>query len=232
MPLFLIFIIFNNHLHSTIITSFILHHSPRPVFIFLAKMSMSRLLGCWDRTQDSCDFGIGCQTLYQLGYISSQSVRSHPARLDLIPLGQISSPSVRSHPTRLDLIHTWLDLSHTRLNIIPSRLDLIPDSARSRPKPKQISSHSARSHSTLLDLIPTRQISSQLGQISSETPQDLIPKSNAWRYYLSFASQAFFLSAGSKFSCFNFILPSTSDLFGLCGAGEQARVREAGGLHC
>ncbi len=34
--------------------------------------------GCWDRTQDSCDFGIGCQTLkpignisYTLGYISS-----------------------------------------------------------------------------------------------------------------------------------------------------------------
>jgi hypothetical protein len=35
MPLFLIFIIFNYHLHSTIIHSFILHHSPRPVFLFL-----------------------------------------------------------------------------------------------------------------------------------------------------------------------------------------------------
>jgi hypothetical protein len=23
--------------------------------------------GCWDRTQDSCDYGIGCQTLYPLG---------------------------------------------------------------------------------------------------------------------------------------------------------------------
>jgi hypothetical protein len=33
MPLFLIFIIFNNHSHSTIIHSFILHHSPRPVFL-------------------------------------------------------------------------------------------------------------------------------------------------------------------------------------------------------
>jgi hypothetical protein len=33
MPLFLIFIIFfNNHSHSTIIHSFIPHHSPRPVF--------------------------------------------------------------------------------------------------------------------------------------------------------------------------------------------------------
>jgi hypothetical protein len=29
MPLFLIFIIFNNHSHSTIIHSFIHHHSPR-----------------------------------------------------------------------------------------------------------------------------------------------------------------------------------------------------------
>ncbi len=27
--------------------------------------------GCWDRTQESCDFGIGCQTLEPLGYISS-----------------------------------------------------------------------------------------------------------------------------------------------------------------
>ncbi len=28
--------------------------------------------GCWDRTQDSCEYGIGCQTLQPLGY------RSHP----------------------------------------------------------------------------------------------------------------------------------------------------------
>jgi hypothetical protein len=28
--------------------------------------------GCWDRTQDSCDYGIGCQTLY------NHSARSHP----------------------------------------------------------------------------------------------------------------------------------------------------------
>jgi hypothetical protein len=34
MPLFLIFIIFNNHSHSTIIHSFVLHHSPRPVFLY------------------------------------------------------------------------------------------------------------------------------------------------------------------------------------------------------
>ena len=34
MPLFLIFIIFNNHSHSTIIHSFILHHWPRPIFLY------------------------------------------------------------------------------------------------------------------------------------------------------------------------------------------------------
>jgi|LakMenEpi03Aug12_release.lakeMendotaPanAssembly.Ray.scaffolds.fasta_scaffold173785_1 hypothetical protein len=33
-----------------------------------------RVGGCWERTQDSCDFGIGCQTLKPLGYISSMSV--------------------------------------------------------------------------------------------------------------------------------------------------------------
>jgi hypothetical protein len=39
MPLFLIFIIFNNHSHSTIIHSFILHHSPRPVFLYPHRAS-------------------------------------------------------------------------------------------------------------------------------------------------------------------------------------------------
>ncbi len=34
MPLFLIFIIFNNHSHSTTIHSFALHHSPWPVFLY------------------------------------------------------------------------------------------------------------------------------------------------------------------------------------------------------
>jgi hypothetical protein len=34
MPLFLIFIFFNNHSYSTIIHSFILHHSPKPVFLY------------------------------------------------------------------------------------------------------------------------------------------------------------------------------------------------------
>ncbi len=34
MPLFLVFIIFNNHSNSTIIHSFTRHHSPRPVFLY------------------------------------------------------------------------------------------------------------------------------------------------------------------------------------------------------
>jgi hypothetical protein len=29
------------------------------------------VVGCWDRTQDCCDFGIGSQTLELLGLISS-----------------------------------------------------------------------------------------------------------------------------------------------------------------
>ncbi len=32
--------------------------------------------GCWDRTQDSCDFGIGCQVLWPLSYISSMNVET------------------------------------------------------------------------------------------------------------------------------------------------------------
>jgi hypothetical protein len=36
--------------------------------------------GCWDRTQGSCDFGIGCQTLWPLGY-NSFSTRLHLMRM-------------------------------------------------------------------------------------------------------------------------------------------------------
>ncbi len=39
---------------------------------FICAPSDSTLWGCWDRTQDSCDFGIGCQTLY------NQSARPRP----------------------------------------------------------------------------------------------------------------------------------------------------------
>ncbi len=38
--LFFVFIIFNNHSHSTIILSFILHHSPRHVFLYPLPMSI------------------------------------------------------------------------------------------------------------------------------------------------------------------------------------------------
>ncbi len=47
--------------------------------------------GCWDRTQDFCDFGIDRNAL--------------TTWLDLIHLGLISSILVRSHPPWLDHIH-------------------------------------------------------------------------------------------------------------------------------
>ncbi len=34
--------------------------------------------GCWDRTQDCCDFGVGCQTLQPLVLFSSTKAGSHP----------------------------------------------------------------------------------------------------------------------------------------------------------
>ncbi len=61
-----------------------------------AAPRIHRVGGRWDRTQESCDLGIGCQTLQPLGYISS-TIRLHliHTRLHLIH-------------TRLHLIHTWL----------------------------------------------------------------------------------------------------------------------------
>ncbi len=59
--------------------------------------------GCWERTQDRCNWCIGSQT----------------TRLDLI---RTSLDLIR---TRLDLIRSRLDLIRTRLDLIRSRLDLI-----------------------------------------------------------------------------------------------------------
>jgi hypothetical protein len=71
---------------------------------------------CWDQTQGSCDFGIGCQKLWPLIH------------------------------TRLRLIHSRLHLINTRLNFIhnsatshPHLLHPIQNSATSHP-------HSATSH--------------------------------------------------------------------------------------
>jgi hypothetical protein len=105
--------------------------------------------GCWDRSQDSCDFGIGWQTL------SSTSATSHPhsvpiastfgyisstlSYISYIPsyisstLGYILSTSDTSHRhtaihlihTRLHLIRSRLHLIHTRLHLINTRLHLI-----------------------------------------------------------------------------------------------------------
>ncbi len=47
--------------------------------------------GCWDRTQDRCDFGIGCQTLCPLGYISSTGYNSSTLCYISSTLGFISS---------------------------------------------------------------------------------------------------------------------------------------------
>jgi hypothetical protein len=41
MPFFFIFIMFNNHSHSTIIHSFILHHSPRPCLLVSSSLLRS-----------------------------------------------------------------------------------------------------------------------------------------------------------------------------------------------
>jgi hypothetical protein len=44
--------------------------------------------GCWDRTQDSCDYDIGCQTLYHMA-------RSHPIHLDLAQFSPLSGAIVK-----------------------------------------------------------------------------------------------------------------------------------------
>ncbi len=42
-----------------------------PTLLHLPPLRFHHVGGCWDRTQDSCDYGIGCQTLQPLA-------RSHP----------------------------------------------------------------------------------------------------------------------------------------------------------
>jgi hypothetical protein len=41
--------------------------------------------GCWDRTQDSCDYGIDCQTLELFGIISSTICQIFPAKEEALP---------------------------------------------------------------------------------------------------------------------------------------------------
>jgi hypothetical protein len=84
--------------------------------------------GCWDRTQDSCDFDIGCQMLKPLGKISSaNSARSHPHSARSHPKSARSLPrSARYHQqTRQGLIHIRLDVIQSRLDLISTLLDLI-----------------------------------------------------------------------------------------------------------
>jgi hypothetical protein len=63
--------------------SFNVHYS---TLLHLPLLRFHFVGGCWDRTQDCCDFGIESQTLQPLGYVSSTAW--------------------------LDLIHTWLDIIH------------------------------------------------------------------------------------------------------------------------
>ncbi len=98
---------------------------------------------CWDQTQNSCSFGIGCQTLQPLGQISS-TLRQISSTLRFHPLSARSHPhSTRSHPHSADLIHTRLDLIH---NSARSHPHSSRSSARSHP-------HSARFYPHRLDLI-------------------------------------------------------------------------------
>ncbi len=57
--------------------------------------------GCWDRTQDSCDYGIGCQTLRSSHSATSQqrAAKSYHARLHLIHYRlHLIHDSAISHP--------------------------------------------------------------------------------------------------------------------------------------
>ncbi len=64
----------------------------------------------WDQTQDTCDYGIGCQG-------SNQSAISHPlTRLDLIH----TRPDL-IHNTRLDLIHCFVEMDESTFRCGPPK---------------------------------------------------------------------------------------------------------------
>jgi hypothetical protein len=75
--------------------------------------------GCWNRTQDSCEYVIGCQMLYSNHSAPQARLNLIYTRLDLI------HTRLNIILTRLDLIRTQLDLIHTRLDLIHIRLHLI-----------------------------------------------------------------------------------------------------------
>jgi hypothetical protein len=77
--------------------------------VYLPPIRFHCVGGRWDRTQASCDFGLGCLS------------DALATRLHII------------HYTRLHLIHTRLHLIHTRLHLIHTRLHLIHYSATSHP---------------------------------------------------------------------------------------------------
>ncbi len=76
--------------------------------------------GCWNWTQDCCDFGIGSQS-------SNHSARSHPQ-------------------TQLDLIHSRLDLIHYLARSHPLSARSHSHSARSYPHSARSHPHWGRSH--------------------------------------------------------------------------------------
>ncbi len=107
---------------------FVLIFSPFIQLLHLPPFRFHCVGGCWDQTQDCCDFSIDSQT-----HVTTTRIEVIHARLDLIH-------------NRLNLIHTRQDLIHNlagshshSLDLVDTRLDYDPHTASYHPQ-------SARSH--------------------------------------------------------------------------------------
>jgi hypothetical protein len=91
--------------------------------------------GCWDRTQDSCDFGICCQTLYPhfmhfRPHLNNNSATSHPHLTTSHPHPATSHlHSATSHP-QLGYILSTLGYISSTLSYISSTLGCISSTVK------------------------------------------------------------------------------------------------------
>ncbi len=96
--------------------------------------------GCWDQTQDSCEYGIGCQTLNHLAKSHPHSAKSHPHSAKSHPLSTKSNPhSSKYHP------HSAKSHPHS-VKSHPNSAKSHPHSAKSHPQSAKSHPHTAKSH--------------------------------------------------------------------------------------
>jgi hypothetical protein len=130
--------------------------------LYLPPLRFHCVGGCWDRSQNCCDFGTRCQALLPLGYISF----TFNTALSAAPQIPLSRNMLGSNPGLFRLRHWLSDALTTQLHLIHIRPHLIHNSATPHPQLGNILS------TTRLHLIHKSATSyPQLGYISTSYPK-------------------------------------------------------------